>query len=88
MFSKLFVGINSSQKIVPLINEGYGFGFLVSAGKEGETVVQSLIPDGVAWKVSVKSSTSSQEHVYITGQSTNPKPKAEELIKYSRVAFN
>ena len=35
-----------------MTNEGYGFGFLVSAGKEGETLIQSLIPDGVAWKVS------------------------------------
>ena len=41
------------QKIINLSNEGYGFGFLVSPGKGGGTIVQSLIPDGVAWKVSM-----------------------------------
>ena len=40
------------QKCITLSNEGYGFGFLVSPGKETGTVVQSLIPNGVAWKVS------------------------------------
>ena len=40
------------QKHVTLSNEGYGFGFLVSPGKESGTIVQSLIPNGVAWKVS------------------------------------
>ena len=39
------------QKGITLSNEGYGFGFLVSPGKEGDTVVESLVPDGVAWKV-------------------------------------
>ena len=40
------------QKYITLSNEGYGFGFLVSPGKGRGTVVQSLIPNGVAWKVS------------------------------------
>ena len=39
------------QKCITLSNEGYGFGFLVSPGKEGGTVVQSLVPNGMAWKV-------------------------------------
>ena len=41
------------QKHITLSNEGYGFGFLISPAKESGTVVESLIPNGVAWKVSV-----------------------------------
>ena len=54
------------QKQITLSNEGYGFGFLVSPGKGSGTVVESLIPNGVAWKVStVKNDEYTQPYYWL-----------------------
>ena len=39
---------------IELANEGYGFGFSLASGEDGDSVIKYLIPDGIAERVSTK----------------------------------
>ena len=40
--------------IIELANEGYGFGFSLASGEDGDSVIKYLIPDGIAERVNTK----------------------------------
>ena len=48
---------------IELANEGYGFGFSLATGEDGDSVIKYLIPDGIAEGITTADATFLQEFV-------------------------